>query len=124
MEYRWPLYDRDLVQQYFATPAIEKRRRDLGRYLHRRAMQGRIPEQILWQKGKDLGNHTGERLNIEVAEPIAFDALPSLLRTLIDRQAYERRSQFLKSSDLVANEDTINAHVFFWQLRQLAAWLN
>lgn len=53
IDYRWPLLDRRLIQQYLSTPAIEK----FGppdRYLHRRAMANLLPEDVVW-KGKSMG---------------------------------------------------------------------
>lgn len=123
MEYRWPMYDQALVQQYFATPAIEKRRRDMGRYLHRRAMQGRIPDRILWQKGKFMGQHLHGTFNSKAAECAAFGDLPKLLQTLIDEKKYERQTEALLGYKDEPSEAHINNTVFDWQRRQLAAWL-
>lgn len=55
MEYRWPMLDRRLIAQYLATPSIEKRKALMGRYLHRRAVSGTIPDTILWKPDKRLG---------------------------------------------------------------------
>ncbi|RYG84345.1 MAG: hypothetical protein EON59_13430, partial [Alphaproteobacteria bacterium] len=43
IDYRWPLLDRALIEQYLSTPSVEKRQRDFGRYLHRRACAGDVP---------------------------------------------------------------------------------
>lgn len=124
IEYRWPLYDRALVQQYFSTPSIEKRRRDMGRYLHRRAMTGRIPEQILWQKGKSMGGHLHGTINVQKYEPEAFSELPELMQTLIDADKYERQREALLRAQGKASEANVNNTVFAWQRRQLVKWLN
>ncbi|WP_162932360.1 asparagine synthase-related protein [Solimonas sp. K1W22B-7] len=56
IEYRWPLWDARLVQQYLSTPSIEKRGpRQMGRYLHRRAIDGVVPERVAWKPSKDMG---------------------------------------------------------------------
>lgn len=56
LQYHWPLLDVELIQQYLSTPAIEKGGpRGMGRYLHRRAMDPRIPARITWRVKKDTG---------------------------------------------------------------------
>ena len=56
VEYRWPLCDARLVQQYLSTPSIEKLGPGgMGRYLHRRAVHGVVPPRITWKPDKDLG---------------------------------------------------------------------
>ncbi|MEO1729403.1 MAG: asparagine synthase-related protein [Pseudomonadota bacterium] len=59
IEYRWPMLDRTLVQNYLLTPAIEKRHREWGRYLHRRAMDGIVPDEVNWYPSKYLGDPVG-----------------------------------------------------------------
>ncbi len=56
IDYRWPLWDARLVQQYLSTPSIEKvGPNGLGRYLHRRAIEGVVPSRVAWKPGKDMG---------------------------------------------------------------------
>lgn len=56
VDYRWPLWDVRLVQQYLSTPSIEKvGPHGMGRYLHRRAVDGVVPSRITWRPGKDVG---------------------------------------------------------------------
>lgn len=56
VEYRWPLLDRRLLQQYLSTPSIEKFGGGFGRYLHRRAMVGIVPDSVTWKPGKSMGD--------------------------------------------------------------------
>ncbi len=56
LEYRWPLLDADLIQQYLSTPAVWKMSHGVGRYLHRSAMTGRLPTSILQYAPKHMGN--------------------------------------------------------------------
>lgn len=83
IEYRWPLLDRRLIAQYLATPSIEKRHRHVGRYLHRRAGRGTIPDTILWKPTKDFGGIPYIR-----RDPGTFDVdpgyLPSIVSDLVD----------------------------------------
>lgn len=56
VEYCWPLLDVRLVQQYLSTPAIEKcGPKGMGRYLHRRAIDGIVPSRVAWKPTKDMG---------------------------------------------------------------------
>lgn len=55
VEYRWPLLDLRLIETYLSTPTSEKRHRSVGRYLHRRAIEGVVPHEIQWQPTKDMG---------------------------------------------------------------------
>ncbi|MFZ1741667.1 MAG: asparagine synthase-related protein [Pontixanthobacter sp.] len=123
MDYRYPMYDRLLLQQFFATPSIEKRHREMGRYLHRRAMQGRIPERIQWQKTKFMGAFLGGSLNTQMQEPMAFGDLPELLRSIIDEKAYSRQQTAQQNTTDNTDDTAIRRNIFFFQLRQLSAWL-
>ena len=56
VEYRWPLLDARLVQQYLSTQSIEKLGpQGMGRYLHRRAVEAVVPASITWRRQKDVG---------------------------------------------------------------------
>jgi len=86
LDYHWPLLDTRLVQQYLSTPAIEKGGpRGMGRYLHRRAMDRRIPERITWRVKKDTGQQANRaRLQREAMETSAQRA--SLLASAMHPQ--------------------------------------
>jgi len=56
IDYRWPLLDRRLMQQYLSTPAVEKWHRGMGRYLHRRAIEGIVPASVQWKPSKNMGD--------------------------------------------------------------------
>lgn len=55
VDYRWALLDRRLVQQYLTTPSVWKFGSGHGRYLHRRALAGMVPEKVVWKGDKDMG---------------------------------------------------------------------
>jgi asparagine synthase (glutamine-hydrolysing) len=55
VEYRYPLLDPRLIQQYLSTPAIEKASRHYGRCLHRRAVDGVVSPGVAWKHSKDMG---------------------------------------------------------------------
>lgn len=54
IEYQWPLLDRRLVQQYLSTPAVWKYGEGYGRYLHRRAVAGIVPDKVAWKRDKSM----------------------------------------------------------------------
>jgi asparagine synthase (glutamine-hydrolysing) len=94
IDYRWPLWDVRLVQQYLSTPSIEKvGPHGIGRYLHRRALEGVVPRRVAWKPSKDMGyarlrqERQGAAL-ITVAERarrLEADLHPAL-DALVDRQ--------------------------------------
>ncbi len=83
VEYRWPLLDVRLVQQYLSTPAIEKKRRGFGRYLHRRALTGAVPPSVQWKESKYMGSPLVERSRESIADEVA-DLLPGLHHRVAD----------------------------------------
>jgi asparagine synthase (glutamine-hydrolysing) len=55
VEYRWPFWDVDLIQNYLNTPSVEKYGPNAtARYLHKRAMDGLVPDAINWRVSKNL----------------------------------------------------------------------
>jgi len=94
VDYRWPFWDVRLVQQYLSTPSIEKvGPHGIGRYLHRRAVDGVVPQRVAWKPRKDMGyarlrQERQEAALITVAERarrLEADLHPAL-NELIDRQ--------------------------------------
>lgn len=65
IDYRWPLLDARLLQQWLSTPSIEKANRAFDRYLHRRAIDGVVAPKVGWKPDKYMGPftraHTGQR---------------------------------------------------------------
>lgn len=96
VDYRWPLWDARLVQQYLSTPSIEKvGPKGMGRYLHRRAIDGVVPKRVAWKPSKDMGyaqlHTTSKALSIrrvaEQARELEAKLNPAL-ESLIDRQEF------------------------------------
>jgi asparagine synthase (glutamine-hydrolysing) len=52
IEFRYPLFDVDLITFYLAVPDEMKYKFRQGRYLHRAALQGSLPPAIQWRKDK------------------------------------------------------------------------
>ncbi len=123
MEYRYPLLDRRLIQQFLSTPSIEKRRGSMGRYLHRRAMDGRIPDSICWQKTKSMGNLIGGMPALAPVNDFAFGDLPEPLRSILDRNAFEKSIQFARQSSGEYSNEVARTRYFLWLVNQLCVWL-
>lgn len=128
VDYRWPLLDRVLMQQYLSTPAIEKWHGGMGRYLHRRAVDGLVPAKVLWKPGKDMGSPMA-RMDDGVpllqyarwGRQIEAEWHPAL-DGLIDRDKLRQQISVAEQGGnrqvLPLFRKTIN------QLRQLNRWLN
>ncbi|MGZ8915408.1 MAG: asparagine synthase-related protein [Methylobacter sp.] len=127
IDYRWPLWDVRLVQQYLSTPSIEKvGPKGIGRYLHRRAIDAVVPKRVAWKSSKDMGyaavikelNDTGL---IKVAEQARRQEahLHPALAALIDREKY--RQQIARAAQGKADQGF--AFSFRQQTRAIR-WLN
>jgi asparagine synthase (glutamine-hydrolysing) len=55
IEYSWPLLDVRLVKLFLSIPSEENFSRGMGRYLHRRAIDGVVPKMVAWKQGKYMG---------------------------------------------------------------------
>ena len=92
IDYRWPLLDVRLVKLWLSIPAKENYFRGMGRYLHRRAINGVVPDLVTWKKGKDMGNivdgfHPGQK---DMDTMSKTDLHPELAR-LIDVKKLDRQ---------------------------------
>ena len=95
VDYRWPLLDARLIQCFLSIPSAEKFHKGIGRYLHRRAIEGTVPKDIVWKAGK----YMGERMNASAMEETRLhddlhpDLLPLLNLPRLKKQALEGSSQ-------------------------------
>ena len=130
VEYRWPLWDARLVQQYLSTPSIEKLGpQAMGRYLHRRAVQDIVPASITWRRRKDVGPASAlpqlqrSVLQRALAEARALDSvMHPALAELVDRAGL--RAQTGRASRTPAGDPTAGAFVGYVQrLTELQEWL-
>lgn len=92
VDYRWPLLDRRLMQQYLSTPAIWKTGEGMGRYLHRRAIDGMVPDKVTWKASKSM---VGASRDHELAPgPVpSLDSLHPQVAELIDPQRWRRAAE-------------------------------
>jgi asparagine synthase (glutamine-hydrolysing) len=92
IEYKWPLLDRRLIQQWLSTPTVWKTgATSIGRYLHRAAVDGVCSPEVAWKQSKDMGMSANMALHAQADNSALFkevlnmlDDLPSALRDLLD----------------------------------------
>ena len=80
IEYRWPLLDVRLIQAFLSIPTGEKYHCGVGRYLHKRAIRKMVPENIIAQRSK----YMGERIVKSIPKKITLnhDLHPGLLQLI------------------------------------------
>ena len=59
IEYRYPMFDIDLIEFYLAAPDDLKRKFRIGRYLHRISMQDMLPVSIQYRQDKHVSINPG-----------------------------------------------------------------
>jgi asparagine synthase (glutamine-hydrolysing) len=99
IEYRWPLLDIRLVRLFLSIPSEENYYRGMGRYLHRRAIDGVVPKLVAWKQGKDMGS-------VIVPNQVAATHLSSMsapdphpaLAEYIDTDRWKQQSGQLRSN--------------------------
>jgi len=88
IDYRWPLLDRRLMQQYLSTPAVEKWHQGMGRYLHRRAIEGIVPASVQWKPSKNMGDPSSSNTDLPLPAAMQRALLEDMhpaLTALVDR---------------------------------------
>lgn len=125
IEYRWPLFDRRLLEQYLRTPAIEKRNGNMGRYLHRRAVEGSIPDMITWKQSKDLGPIVSDLAAFKIPDRMIREAAPSVLHSILDFDKIEEcHAAAVKAQNTHQLErGFIRQMATLWSAAQLADWV-
>jgi len=97
IEYRWPLLDVRLVKCWLSIPSKENYSRGMGRYLHRRAVAGVIPDLVNWKKSKNMGNvirsDSSERM---VQGAKIDDVLHPVIKELVDLDKLNRQVEQAK----------------------------
>lgn len=126
-EYRWPLWNNALIQYYLSTPIIER----LGpagrtRYLHRRAIDGIVPNKVAWKKTKNMGalvniNPIDRTFIIDEINALCRD-LPDQLANITPERALRGIVQRLENEP---NDELLNKRAYKWlrSLKQLTLWL-
>lgn len=124
IEYRWPLLDRRLIQQWFHTPAIHKRKGAMDRYLHRQAVADLIPPEIAGMAGKDMGPPVGGGYNKTHPVLGAAADLPPLLRDILDAKAVDSLLAEVRASGGDLENHIQIKRLILFHIDVLARWLN
>jgi asparagine synthase (glutamine-hydrolysing) len=129
VEYSWPLWDIRLVQQYLSTPNIEKfGPKGIGRYLHRRAIDGVVPKRVAWKQNKHMGGkvHNTDNSLDQISfdyDDLLFNLAPEL-SDLINNEKLKNTLQAIKDGKIKPNQ---KAHQFTFRqihnLNKLNHWL-
>lgn len=91
VDYRWALLDRRLIQQYLSTPSVWKYGEGTGRYLHRRAISGIVPDKVAWKPGKSMAGPDGfHEPAATPASRLPVDALHPQVADLVDAARWHR----------------------------------
>jgi asparagine synthase (glutamine-hydrolysing) len=123
LEYRWPLLDVRLVRLFLSIPSEENFYRGMGRYLHRRAIDGVVPKLVTWKQSKDMGTVMGQQpgeacgqlhLNMTTLHPLLgeyidmeklqqqVEQLPRLLTNLKDERRFQYNRNIRAATELSA----------------------
>lgn len=88
IEYRWPLLDPRLIQCFLSIPSSEKYKKGMGRYLHRKAVSGIVPDNITWKASKYMGERvTSNKNTLLLNSDLHSDLLPLLNVPKLKKQA-------------------------------------
>ncbi len=120
IEYNWPLLDLRLIKFFLSVPAQQKfGPNGVGRYLHRRAIDGVVPS-IISNKTKNMGPviTTSSPPLFSVTDFPHFKDLPAPMADLIDQTRYNSMLEKVSENDAWRyRHDLIN-------VLNLARWLN
>ncbi len=101
IEYRWPLLDVRLVKLWLSIPSEENYFRGMGRYLHRRAIVGVVPDLVTWKASKDMGDPAPSSDAVSEArmDTNVLDQLHPDLKGLIDVEKLTRQAGKIADAD-------------------------
>jgi len=133
IEYRWPLLDIRLVELFLSIPSEYKLRHGLPRYLHRKSIQGLVPEHLIW-KDKDMGSPLSPPnfknlkeegfIDMGSADIVRF---PQEIKDVIDQKQWRKLLQQLGTLESGSVDlSTENQHVMMilQPVMGLAGWLH
>jgi len=125
IEYAWPLCDMRLIESYLAAPASEKfGPHGTTRYLHRRAIDGWLPDSVVWRPHKSMGPLRQLPLasGLAASEWATADIAPPL-QGLIDPMKVQRASKLLRDADALS-ASVVAARSSLASLAWLNRWLS
>lgn len=127
LEYRWPLLDVRLLKFFLSVPVEYKLGRGgVGRFLHRQAMSGKIPDQVLW-KGKSMGDVVHSPLQadsgpkMQLFEHIPdYQSLSPSIRDLLNAKRYQDNIDKVKQDRSLRNRHLVQQYC---AVQKLQIWL-
>ena len=126
IEYRWPLLDIRLVRLFLAIPSEEQYFRGMGRYLHRRAVKGIVPDRITWKRSKNMGALLKrDALDGRRRSGLAVGDLHPGMREYVDEERLARQIALLSSPGKPGPDNPVR-HQIARNVRMaenLSAWL-
>ncbi len=133
LEYRWPLLDVRLIEFFLSVPAEFKLKNALPRYLHRKAIQGLVPEHLIW-KDKDMGGPLmsqndvlrSTEFNAQFnSAAMTFENLHPEVQSVIDKQKWLTLKMRLKDNISEDERQIIMQKMMFIMLPilSLSEWL-
>jgi asparagine synthase (glutamine-hydrolysing) len=105
IEYSWPLLDIRLVKLFLAIPSEENYFRGMGCYLHRRAIDGSVPEMVAWKQGKSMGTVNIDGHAIAAGELLDLSGLHPGIKDYVDTVKLEAQLQCMKDLKNTENAD-------------------
>lgn len=100
IDYRWPLLDIRLVRLFLSIPSEENFYRGMGRYLHRRAIEGVVPPLVAWKQGKDMGTILGgeDANDLDQIRRFTLDSLHPALWAHLDTDKLQQQIEELPTA--------------------------
>jgi len=127
VEYRWPLLDLRLIKVFLTIPSKENYFRGMGRYLHRRAIEGVVPDIVTWKQSKNMGNPFSlNKFAIDRQDGFLITELSSIIEKMIDMEKYAKQLGTMPQH--ASGTDYNNMSLIYMQnmqrLRNLNSWLS
>ena len=106
IEYRWPLLDVRLVNLFLRIPSEENFFHGMGRYLHRRAVDGVVPDLVTWKKSKDMGLPVrNDVFNDASVSPSFVEELHPELKDLVEVEKLAAQAKAMDQSETKKNTE-------------------
>lgn len=131
VDYVWPLLDVRLLQQWLSTPSLWKvGPHGFTRYLHRRAVEPAGPPEMVWIRGKDMGNAAALAYWQSTNQAPLFrrmlalsENLPTELEAVVDAKAMREQALDGLRSDARGIELAYRIESLIANLEVLVPWL-
>ena len=119
IEPRYPFWDKRLVEFCLALPANQKLSGGLNRIIMRRAMNGILPAEVQWRRGKaNFASNLSLGLTDELSRLEQMTAKVSLLSSYVNETAVKELYQRLLKEPSYADACQL------WTVLSLAAWMH